>query len=85
MLSIAAFGAMSVVLPGELASGDPLARALCGYVGVFWGVRLALQAVLDVKEHLGTWWLKAGYHALTVAFLYFSAVFAWAALGTAAS
>jgi hypothetical protein len=47
---------------------------------VFWGIRVVLQAVLDVKEHLTAWWLTAGYHALTVLFVYFTAVYAWAAL-----
>jgi hypothetical protein len=48
---------------------------------VFWGVRLAFQAVFDVKEHLNAWWLKAGYFVLTVLFTALTVVYAWAALG----
>jgi hypothetical protein len=80
VLSIIALGLLSLLNSEELASGSGLARGVCGYIAVFWGVRLSLQAVLDVKPFLTAWWLKAGYAALTVLFLYFTAVFAWAAL-----
>ena len=50
------------------------------YGAVFWGVRLCLQAVFDVKPHLTAWWLTAGYHTLTVLFLSFTAVYGYAAL-----
>lgn len=80
VLSIVAFGLICVFNANELASGSGLARAFCGYVAVFWGVRLALQAVLDVREHLTRWWLRSGYSALTVLFTGFTIVFAWAAL-----
>ena len=80
VLSIVAFGLITLFNAGELASGSPLARCFCGYVAVFWGIRVSLQPVLDVKQHLTTWWLFAGYHLLTVLFLYFTAIFAYAAL-----
>jgi hypothetical protein len=50
---------------------------------VFWGIRVGLQAVFDVKPHLSTWWLKAGYMVLTVLFAGLTAVYAWAALNVA--
>ncbi|WP_425613727.1 hypothetical protein NA78x_003566 [Anatilimnocola sp. NA78] len=80
VLSIVAFGLISLCNSRELASGSQLARCFCGYVAIFWGVRVSLQPVLDVKEHLTVWWLRCGYHALTVLFLCFTAIFAWAAL-----
>ncbi len=80
VLAIVANGLVCVFNSAELAAGSPLARAVCGYIAVFWGIRLSLQAVLDVKEHLTTWWLRAGYHTLTVLFASFTALFAWAAL-----
>ena len=43
-------------------------------------LRLGLQAVFDVKPHLTAWWLKLGYHTLTVLFLFFTAVYSYAAL-----
>jgi hypothetical protein len=80
VLSIVAFAALSIANPGELASGSGLARGFCAYVAAFWGIRVALQAVFDVKEHLTAWWLKAGYSVLTVMFAGFTIVYAWAAL-----
>ena len=80
VLSIVAFGLISLAASRELAGGSVLARAFCLYVAVFWGVRLGLQFVLDVREHLSTWWLGAGYHALTVLFVYFTLVYGAAAV-----
>ena len=48
---------------------------------MFWGVRLVLQAVFDVKPYLITWWLKTGYHMLTILFLFFTIVYVHFALG----
>lgn len=83
VLSIVALALISIFNAAELAAGSGLARAFCLYVAVFWGVRLSLQAVLDVKQHLTTWWLKLGYHALTVLFASFTAIYVWAALHAA--
>lgn len=80
VLAIAANGLLSACNAGTLAAGGGFARGYCGYLAIFWGIRLSLQAVLDVKPHLTTWWLRAGYHVLTVLFLYFTGVFAFAAL-----
>jgi hypothetical protein len=80
VLAIVAFGLISLFNAGELAGGGSLARGVCGYIAVFWGVRLALQAVFDVKEHLSTWWLKLGYHALTALFISFTLIYGYAAL-----
>ena len=60
VLAIVALGLISLTNAAQLASGSMLARSVCGYIAVFWGIRLSLQAVLDVKEHLTTWWLRAG-------------------------
>jgi hypothetical protein len=80
VLSIIAFALLSIVNARELANGGNLARGFCAYVAVFWGVRLALQAVFDVNAHLTAWWLKAGYAALTLLFATFTSIYAWAAL-----
>jgi hypothetical protein len=80
VLSIVAFGLICLCNANELADGSRLARAFCGYVAVFWGVRLVLQAVLDVRGHLTCWWLRWGYRGLTVLFFAFTAIFAWSAL-----
>jgi len=80
VMAIISFGLICLFNSREMASGSLLARSLCGYMTVFWGVRLSLQGVLDVKSHLTTWWLAAGYRLLTVLFACFTAVFGLAAL-----
>lgn len=57
-----------------------LARGVCGYIAVFWGVRLALQWIFDVKEHLSAWWLRLGYYVLTILFASFTLLYGFAAL-----
>jgi hypothetical protein len=81
VLSIAAFAALSIVNSRELASASALARGFCAYVALFWGIRVGLQAVFDVKGHLDTWWLRAGYLVLTMMFAGLAIVYASAALG----
>lgn len=83
VLSIVAFAVLSIFNAPELAGGGRLSRGVCCYIAVFWGVRLALQAVFDVKDHLTAWWLKVGYFVLTVLFAGFTAVYALAALRVA--
>ena len=79
VLSIVAFALVSIFNARELSSGGGLARGFCAYVAVFWGVRLALQAVFDASEYLTLWWLRAGYALLTVLFAAFTVVYAIAA------
>jgi hypothetical protein len=80
VLSIIALGVLSLTNANELASGSRLARSVCAYFAVFWGARLSLQAVLEVKEHLTAWWLYAGEVLLTLLFVYFTTVFAVGAM-----
>jgi hypothetical protein len=80
VLSIIALGVISIANAAELAAGSRVARSVCAYNAIFWGVRLSLQPVLDVKEHLTTWWLTAGYHLLTLLFISFTTIYGMAAL-----
>jgi len=80
VLSIVSFALLSILNARELASGSGLARGFCLYVAVFWGIRLGLQGVFDVKEHLSAWWLRAGYWGLTVLFACFMCIYGWATL-----
>lgn len=80
VMAIIAFGLISLGNSDAMAAGTPLARGLCGYIAVFWGVRLGLQAVFDVREHLATWWLRLGYRMLTMLFAAFTLIYGWAAL-----
>ncbi len=74
------FGLISLIYARELAEGSGLARAVCAYLALFWGIRLMLQAVLDVQEYLNVWWLKLGYGVLTVLFVCFTFIYGVAAL-----
>jgi hypothetical protein len=80
VMAILAFGLISLFHAREIAEGSGLARGFCGYIAIFWGVRLLLQGVFDVKEHLTAWWLKAGYHTLTILFLSFTLIYGYAAI-----
>ena len=64
----------------ELASGAPLARAVCGFIAAFWGARLAVQFFLfDARPYLRAPILAVGYYGLTVVITYFAVVYSLAA------
>ena len=68
VLGIVSLGVINLVAANDLSQGGTLARCFCVYAAGFWGIRLSLQAWLDVKPHLTHPLLKIGYHLLTVAF-----------------
>jgi len=81
-LCLAGFGAISLFLAGDLASGTPLARAVCGLLCGFWTIRLiAALFVLDVRPYLTRPLLRLGYHATNAVFVLLPVVYGWAALG----
>ena len=81
VLMIVGFAAVSLLRPGDLASGAPLARAVCGFIALFWGVRLMIQFFLfDARPFLTSLPLKLGYHGLTAVFVYFTLVYGAAAI-----
>jgi hypothetical protein len=72
---------ISLAYSRELASGAPLARGLCAFISIFWGIRLVIQCfVFDAKPYLKTFFLKAGYHGLTAVFAWHTLVYGIAAL-----
>jgi len=72
LLTIVAFGVVSLAFPAALASGEPLARAVCGFIATFWAIRLFIGFFLfDATPHLTRPSLKFGYHGLTVVFSFF--------------
>ena len=73
--SIFALGLVCVTLSKELADDGPLALAIFIYGATFWGVRLALQGVFDVRPYLTKTWLRVGYHLLTILFVSFVGVY----------
>jgi hypothetical protein len=81
VLTIAGFGLLTLMHAQELAGGYPLARGVCLLIAGFWAARLAVQwFVFDARPFLTNRWRRLGYHTLTAAFVFFTAVYGWAAL-----
>ncbi len=80
VLAILGLGLLVAVNATELAGGSLLARSVCGYLALFWGIRLGLQPVLDARPFLTAWWLWAGEGVLTLIFLFLTVVYLLAAL-----
>jgi len=80
VLSIVAFAAISLLNAHELAEGGALARSMCAYIAVFWGVRLGLQAVFDLGPYLTTPLKRAGAAMLTLFFAGLTVVYGFAAV-----
>ena len=79
-LSLVSFGALSFFLADALASGTMLARAVCGFLAVFWTIRLFAAAfVFDVKPYLTNALWKTGYQATNVVFALLPVIYGWAA------
>ena len=81
VLTIIAFGLLSVLHFRELAAGDSLARSVCAFISIFWGVRLVVALFFfDASEFLTTWYFKVGYHLLTVTFIYQTVAYGYCAI-----
>jgi hypothetical protein len=81
VMTIVAFGVISLFNADVLSSGQRLARWFCGFVAIFWGSRLVVQFfVFDARPHLTSRFLAVGYHTLTFVFAYLTAVYAYTAL-----
>ena len=81
VLVIIAFATLTFLHTGAMAAGEPVARSLCGFIAIFWTVRLVVQiTVFDARPFLTTWFYKLGYHTLTLIFTYLVLTYAWAAI-----
>lgn len=80
VLSIIALGTICVLNADELSAGSKLARSYCTFAAAFWGIRLSLQPFLAARPFLTKWWLRFGYHLLTVLFTTFVLIFVWGAV-----
>ena len=79
-LSLLGFGLITLFCAKELASGTPLARALCLFLTVFWTLRLVVAAfVFDVRPYLTRPLYRVGYQITNVLFSLLPLVFLWAA------
>ena len=82
VLTIIGFGTLTLLNAHAMASGDAVARSLAAFIAIFWSARLFVQLfVFDARPYLTNVWLKLGDHLLTVVFIFFTATYAWAALG----
>ena len=80
-LCLISFGLITVTFAGTLAAGGGLARAICGFLAVFWTVRLiAATFIFDMRPYLTNPFRRLGYHAMNIVFMYLPVVYAWAAL-----
>ena len=81
VMTILAFGIISIVNYKAMASGESLeARSICAFIAVFWGARLIVQLFFfDASEFLTNWFLKCGYHTLTIIFLYQTVAYGYCA------
>jgi hypothetical protein len=77
---IAACGLVSVLLAPLLITGDPLARAICGFIALWWGGRLLVLRWLRAHHHLRTPLLRIGFAALLLECAIYAVVYAHLAL-----
>ena len=76
-LILVSFGTLTFVFANSIATGEPMARALCVVMLVFWLVRLVAAAVVfDVRPYLTNWFYRLGYVALNAVFVYLLFVYA---------
>lgn len=81
VLTIVSFGTVTLLHAPEMVDGAPLGRSLSVVIALFWTARLVVQwFVLDAKPFLTRPLYRIGYHLLTVAFVYLSAVYWLAAI-----
>ena len=80
-LCLTAFGAGTFAFAEELASGTPLARAVCAFLAIFWSARFAVgMFVFDLSPYLTNGWRRAGLRAANVVFTGLPILYGWLAL-----
>ena len=79
-LMLVSFGTLTFLFANQMAAGEPVARALCILMAVFWTMRLiAAVFFFDVRPYLTNWFYMVGYQATNIVFLYLVAIYIWAA------
>ena len=80
-LSLVSFGLGTFFLADQLAAGTPLARAVCGFLALFWSVRfVAGTFVFDLRPYLTNPWRRAGLTAANLVFTSLPVIYGWVAL-----
>jgi hypothetical protein len=86
LATIIGFGVVSLAQPHALTGGEPLARAICAFIALFWGARLLIGfTIFDVKPFLTSRALALGYTGLNVCIAYFVIVYGLAAVARSAT
>src|SRR5262249_12881888 len=74
------FTALTFLFADSMAAKEPMTRALCVLMTVFWGTRLvAAGFIFDVRPYLTNWFYRVGYQATNLVFVYLVTVYALAA------
>ena len=80
-ICLVSFGLGTFLLADQLASGTPLARAVCGFLAIFWTVRFVVGTfVFDLKAYLTNNWRRAGLSAANLVFTCLPLVYGWVAI-----
>ena len=75
-LVLAGFGCLTYIFAASIAAGEPVARALCILLTVFWMFRLVVAVfVFDVRPYLTNGFYRLGYWGLNLVFSYLVAVY----------
>jgi hypothetical protein len=77
------FGLLSAFAPGWLVGGSPLARAVAGFITAWWGARVLVQFFYFDRSAAPPGALYDWAHrALAALFVFLTAVYAYAAVGS---
>ena len=80
-LSLIGFVLGTFFLADQLAAGTPLARAVCGFLALFWSVRFFVGTfVFDLRPYLTHRWRRVGLTAANLVFTCLPIVYGWVAL-----
>ena len=80
-LCLAGFGAGTLVFAEDLASGSPLARAVCGFLAVFWTARFFVAVfIFDLRPYLTSVWRRVGLVMANTVFACLPILYAFIAL-----
>lgn len=78
-LVLIGFGALTFLFAHAMAAGEPVARALCVLMTVFWALRLlAATFIFDVRPYLTNWFYRMGYIATNLVFAYLVSIYSFA-------
>lgn len=79
-LVLISFGTLTFLFAKQMAAGEPVARALCILMAVFWTMRLITALfVFDVRPYLTNTLYRIGYQATNLVFAFLMAIYIWAA------